>query len=179
METFNSIRSSSKNKLMKKQLLYLTFLISITAAAQKENNMWYFGKNAGLDFNSGAPVPLTNSAMNTWEGSASVADPVTGNLLFYTNGEFVWNSNHNLMPNGNGLWGQYSSCQSSLIVPVPGNSTNYYVFTTDAATGGFPNAGMMAYSIVDMSLAGGLGDVTVKNVALFDTTTEKLTATLS
>src|SRR5688572_28486383 len=116
---------------MKSFLLSLTFLISITASAQKENNMWYFGKNAGLDFNSGAPVPLTNGALNTWEGSASVADPATGNLLFYTDGESVWNANHNLMPNGSGLWGQFSSCQSSLIVPVPGSSTDYYIFTMD------------------------------------------------
>jgi len=164
---------------MKKILLAFTLLISTTAFAQKENNIWYFGKNAGIDFNSGAPVPLTNGALNTWEGSASVADPITGNLQFYTNGEFVWNRNHNLMPNGSGLWGQYSSCQSSLIVPVPGSSSEYYIFTTDAATGGFPNGGYMAYSIVDMNLAGGMGDITIKNIALFDTTTEKLTAALN
>ena len=164
---------------MKKILLLFFFPISLTAFAQNENNIWYFGKNAGIDFNSGAPVALTNSSMNTWEGSASVADPITGNLLFYTNGEFVWNSNHTVMPNGSGLWGQYSSTQSSLIIPVPGSTTNYYIFTTDAATGGFPNGGYMAFSMVDMTLAGGLGDVTVKNIALFDTTTEKLTATLN
>jgi hypothetical protein len=164
---------------MKKILLFLLISVSTFAYAQKENNIWYFGKYAGLDFNSGSPVPLTNSAMNTWEGSASVADPVTGNLLFYTNGEIVWNRNHVAMPNGNGLWGQYSSCQSSLIIPFPGSSTEYYIFTTDAATGGFPNGGYMAYSVVDMSLASGNGDVTLKNIALFDTTTEKLTATLN
>lgn len=160
-------------------LLPLLAFRILTAEAQKENNIWYFGQNAGLDFNSGVPVPLTNSAMNTWEGSASVADAATGSLLFYTNGESVWNRNHVLMPNGTGLWGQYSSTQSSLIVPKPGSSTLYYLFTTDGGTGGFPYGGVMGYSMVDISLAAGFGDVTLKNVALFDTTSEQLTAALS
>ena len=146
---------------------------------QKENNIWYFGQLAGLDFNGGAPVPLTNSAMNTWEGCASVADGNTGGLLFYTNGETIWNRNHAIMSNGTGLWGQYSSCQSSLIVPKPGNADLHYVFTTDGGTGGFPNGGVMGYSVVDMTLAAGMGAVTIKNVALFDTTAEQLTATLN
>ncbi len=165
-----------KNTLLLISLWILNIQISF---GQKENNIWYFGKFAGLDFNGGAPLPLTNSAMTTWEGSASVADGNTGNLLFYTNGETVWNRNHMVMSNGTGLWGQYSSCQSSLIVPKPGNANLYYVFTTDGGTGGFPNGGVMGYSVVDMTLAAGMGAVTIKNVALFDTTSEQLTATLS
>lgn len=159
-------------------ILLILFCLSCAAYAQKENNIWYFGKNAGLDFNGGAPVPLTNGSLNTWEGCASVADPVTGNLLFYTNGEYVYNKNHFIMPNGTGLWGQFSSTQSALIVPKPGSASLYYIFTTDAGTGGFPNFGIMGYSMVDMNLAGGLGDVTLKNFALFDTTSEQLTSTL-
>ncbi len=166
----------------KSGLLLTTFsslLITFTLHAQKENNIWYFGKNAGLDFNSGAPVPLTNGAMNTWEGCASVADGTTGSLLFYSDGSSVWNSSHVTMPNGFGLWGDESSSQSALIVPKPGSATLYYLFTTDAGTNGLPHGGKMAYSIVDMSLAGGLGDITLKNVALFDTTSEQQTATLN
>ncbi|MEO8085669.1 MAG: hypothetical protein ABI763_02555, partial [Bacteroidota bacterium] len=167
--------------MMRNFLLLLCYLfITIRQSdAQNENNMWYFGKYAALDFNSGSPVPLSNSTMTTWEGCASIADPITGSLLFYTNGEYVWGSNNFIMPNGTGFWGQYSSSQSSLIVPMPGSDSLYYIFTTDAGTGGFPNGGVMGYSIVDMSLNGGLGDVTIKNVALFDTTSEQLTATLN
>ncbi len=167
----------SMNKIL--FLALLSVLSTEILKAQNENNIWYFGKFAGLDFNSGAPVPLTNSAMNTWEGCASVADATTGGLLFYTNGETVWNRNHAVMLNGTGLWGHYSSTQSSLIVPMPGNNDLYYLFTTDAATFGFPYGGEMAYSIVDMNLAAGMGGVSLKNVALFDTTAEQLTATLN
>ena len=71
--------------------LLLCFYLSVFS--QKQANIWYFGKNAGLDFNSGTAIPLTDGAMNTWEGCASIADP-NGNLLFYTDGITVWNKNH-------------------------------------------------------------------------------------
>jgi hypothetical protein len=159
-------------------LLISIFLVFRLSFAQNENNIWYFGQNAGLDFNSGTPVPLTNGALNTSEGCASVADKTSGQLLFYTDGVKVWNKNHTVMPNGTGLWGDISSTQSAHIVPKPGSDTLYYIFTTDAGTSGFPNGGVMAYSVVDMSLASGNGDVIIKNVALFDITSEHLTATL-
>ena len=63
----------------------------ISSHAQNEGNIWYFGYNAGIDFNSGEPVALTNSGMYTWEGCASISD-LDGNLLFYTNGKKVWNA---------------------------------------------------------------------------------------
>ena len=150
------------------------FIISLIAKqglAQKEANIWYFGSNAGVDFNSGSPVALTNSAMNTYEGCASIAD-ANGNLLFYTEGETVWNKNHQIMFNGTGLNGSNSATQSALIVPQPGNPDIYYIFTVYYQA--FPNG--LEYSIVDMSQQGGLGAVTVKNVSMLSPTTEKVTA---
>lgn len=140
-------------------------------SAQKEANIWYFGENAGLDFTSGAPVYLLNSAMNKDEGCSSVSNP-SGNLLFYTDGIHVWNKNHQQMPNGFGLAGHESSTQSALIVPKPGSSTLYYIFTSDA----FFYANGLRYSVVDLSLQGGLGDVTIKNTLLHTPSTEKVTA---
>lgn len=40
--------------------------------------------------------------MESFEACASISDSA-GNLLFYTNGEKVWNKNHEVMPNGEGL----------------------------------------------------------------------------
>ena len=139
--------------------------------AQKEANIWYFGENAGLDFSTGAPVPLLNSAMNKDEGCSSISD-AGGNLLLYTDGMRVWNKNHQQMPNGFGLGGHESSTQSALIVPKPGSNTLFYIFTTDA----FFYAKGLSYSVVDMSLQGGLGNVTIKNTLLHTPSTEKLTA---
>lgn len=54
---------------LKSTFIFLT-LISLQCRyclAQKEASIWYFGENAGLDFNSGAPVVLTNSPMAAFE----------------------------------------------------------------------------------------------------------------
>lgn len=142
---------------------------------------WYFGDKAGLDFSSGHPVAITNGAMSSFEGSASMSDK-DGNLLFYSNGGSmpyaggVWNRNHQLMPNGNmtGTGGCNSSLQSSLIVNQPRSNDVYYMFTTDCIENN--SQGGLRYSVIDMNLDGGLGDVIVKDVQLTGPTDESMTA---
>ncbi len=157
-------------------LLISLVLFASTASAQGENNIWHFGLNAAVDFNSGTPAAVSGSQISTAEGSASVCD-ASGALLFYTDGVTIWNRNNQPMPGANqSLLGNSSSTQSAVIVPKPGSSTEYYVFTADQGGYVTPNAGVF-YSIVDMTLNGGLGDVTVLNVLLQGPpTTEKLTA---
>jgi gliding motility-associated-like protein len=158
---------------MKKYLLLLIVLIvSLSSYAQGEANIWYFGFYSGLDFNSGSPVALADSKMNTLEGCATISNSA-GQLLFYTDGSTVWNKNHQIMLNGTGLKGHNSSTQSSIIVPKPNSSSVYYVFTVDAI--GDPNG--LQYSEVDLSLDGGLGAITSnKNILLVTPTCEKITA---
>lgn len=155
---------------MKNIIIYIVFLFTVAANAQHDN-IWYFGRWAGLDFNTGIPVPLTNSAMWALEGSSVISDE-NGNLLFYTNGLTVWNRNHQIMQNGNGLLGNNSTTQAAMIVPKPGQPTHYYIFTPDA--GGGING--LHYSEVDMNAAGGLGAVINKNIALVTPVCEKVTA---
>ena len=114
---------------MKALQCVILFLFSLVCEAQRENNIWYFGDKAGLDFNSGNPVNLTDGAINTIEGCASISNP-SGQLLFYTDGIKVWNRNHQIMPNGADLSGNSSSTQSGIIVPKPNSNTIYYLFTT-------------------------------------------------
>src|SRR4051794_5179358 len=78
-------------------------LIAQVAHSQKQNNIWYFGERAGIDFNSGSAVVLNDGMISTTFGCASVADRTTGKLLFYTEGNVVWNRNHKMMPHGGGL----------------------------------------------------------------------------
>lgn len=160
--------------------LLLIFFISVHSIyAQKETNIWYFGHQAGLDFNTSPPVVLTDGLIITGEGCASLCD-TAGNLLFYTNGNTVWDKNHDTMPNGTGLSGEWywSSTQSALIVPKPGNNTIYYIFTVDGfgGAGGFKSHSGLVYSVIDMSLNNGTGKVTDKNIFLYTPVTEKLTA---
>lgn len=156
-------------------LLLLAGLLVCTGYAQNEGNIWYFGGNAGLDFNTTPPTPLTGS-MSTYEGCASIADPLTGQCLFYTDGITVWGRNHMAMPGSltTPLNGDPSSTNSGVIVPKPGSNNLYYVFTTAAQVGSYGFPPTMCYSLVDMNLNGGYGDLLSINNTILDSTTEKI-----
>lgn len=147
----------------------------------QRNNIWYFGDHSGLDFTSGSPTALTDGSLYSLEGCASICD-TNGDLLFYTNGGnfsrldtgAVWNRKHQIMPNGLLYGGCFSAIQSAIIIPKPNDSSQYYIFTNDCAEGWLRN-GLM-YSIVDMTLDWGLGDVVTKNVMLSDSMNEGITA---
>ena len=164
--------------LKKYFLLFLVFLNINLAKAQlgKEAWHWQFGNGVSLDFSSGTPVRGTSS-IHAEEGSASYSDPNTGQLLFYTDGDTIWDRNNNVMPNGTGLiGGDGTTTQAALIIPKPGSHTLFYVITADQGGYAGPNKGVF-YSMVDISLHSGLGNVTVKNTLLTPPpTTEKLVA---
>jgi len=161
-----------------RKLKYIIFILISSifcVSAQNEGNIWYFGFNAGLDFNSGVPVPLNNGQIWAGEGCASISDN-NGDLLFYTDGMTVYNKNHAIMPNGTGLLGHNSSTQSGIIVKKPQSNTIYYIFTIDGCTG---NGVGLHYSEVDLTLQAGVGDVNAnKNIQLFPFGCEKITAIL-
>jgi hypothetical protein len=167
-----------------KKILLITLLFPLICFGQKQGNIWYFGNYAGVTFNSGTPVALTNGAMSDTlghysEGTSAISDS-SGNILMYSNGQTLWNSNNQIMPNGDSLLGNYSSTQSSVIVPLPGSSRYFYVFTVDDIWVDHERYGFR-YSVVDMCLDGGLGDVIPgkKNILLIDTTDEKVAAVRS
>ena len=154
-----------------KKLTFLFLLFSSLTFSQSPAGIWYFGKKAGINFNSSAnPVVLNDGQIDTNEGCATLCDE-NGNLLFYTDGIKIWNKNHTVMPNGFGLLGDPSSTQSAIIVPNPGNSNLFYVFTVDE----LGKANGLNYSVIDLTLDGGLGNVTTKNVSLATPTLEKIT----
>lgn len=154
-----------------KYIFITSFLLfcNFFAAAQRADSIWYFGDHAGIDFTSGTPVALNNGQMQAYDNTSTISD-FNGQLLFYTNGVDAWDKNHNLMPNGNNLGGGLSSGQSALIVPQPLTS-KYYIFTV-----GYASSDAFRYSIVDMSLNSGNGDVTSKANIIFNGSTEKLDA---
>lgn len=167
-----------------KQLFTIVFFIVVPSCliAQNPAMTWYFGNKAGIDFTNGTASPITNGAMQSSEGAASISDK-QGDVLFYTNGGDlpytggIWNKNHQLMPNGNmnNVGSCNSSFQNSLILPQPrGNGNIFYMFTTDCIENN--NAGGLRYTVIDMNLDGGLGDVVVKADSLMGPTTESLAA---
>ncbi|NRD20872.1 T9SS type B sorting domain-containing protein [Winogradskyella eckloniae] len=90
-------------------------------------------------------------------GCASISNK-NGDLLFYTDSENIWNRNNVLMNNGTGLLGNKNADQNSIIVPINNIPDQYYVFTIGVDG--------LHYSIVDMSLNNGLGEVTLMNIPL-------------
>ena len=96
------------------------------------NQNWIFGVNCGLDFSTAIPTPTSGFAISTLEGCASISDS-SGNLLLYTDGQTVWDGGN--VTRVTGLLGNNSSTQSAIIVPDPGNSQQYYIFTADGASG--------------------------------------------
>lgn len=162
---------------MKKFIFLLPFLISTCSFAQKQAANWFFGYGAALQFDLGANTltSVDGGALSTNEGCASISNAF-GDLLFYTDGISIWDRNNNVMPNGNGLFGDPSSTQSAIIVPKPNDDDIFYVFTVDNALDGV-NFGMN-YSTVDMTLNGGLGNVISKNLNILPICSEKVSAVL-
>lgn len=153
--------------MRKVQLILLILLLSQFSYSQGEWNNWYFGRRAGLTFNNGSPVVLTNGVQVYGSTCASISDSL-GNLLFYTDGQKVYTWNHLLMTNGTGLLG-LESTQGSIILPFPGHRNLYYIinvaFLVDDPS--IITGSGLYYSIVDMSKDDGKGEVTVKNVNIY------------
>jgi gliding motility-associated-like protein len=147
------------------QLFTIIFIFPSHFFSQGQADNWYFGNRAAISFSTNPPTALTGSVMNAWEGVASISD-ASGQLLFYSDGIKVWDRNNNQMPNGNNLNGDPSSAQSGVIVPHPGNPNLYYLFTVPSGGGSAFTPARLYYSVVDMTLNGGLGDVisTQKNI---------------
>lgn len=136
-------------------------------------NQWYFGEMAGLDFNSNPPAPLLDGMIFSEEGCATMSDD-NGQLLFYTNGSTVWNKDHLVMANGQGIGGDSTAAQSSIILPFPDDNTMFYIFTTEEVYGDFTFN--LKMSIVDMKKDTARGQVLVKNIPIIECSTERVTA---
>ncbi|MFK5857457.1 MAG: hypothetical protein QM503_15110, partial [Bacteroidota bacterium] len=156
-----------------KNTIIIAFLISITfnGYCQQQAMVWYFGNHSGLDFSGGSPQILVNNEFRAEAGCASICNN-DGNLLFYTNGNKVWNKNHEIMENGDSLNGSQLVNQNSVIVPQPFSDSFYYLFTIndiDSIRG-------FNYSVIDVSINNGLGKIIEKNIPIKNNVLEKIAA---
>jgi gliding motility-associated-like protein len=137
-------------------------------------NIWYFGQNAGIDFNGlpeNPPVAIAGPLV-TPEGTSVISDR-NGQVIFSTDGFSIFNKlNEDITPPG-GIGGQNTATQSALIMPVPGDETLYYIFTTQEiyGTGTFE----LRYSLFDLKLNNGVGGLAEYNQLLFAKSTERIT----
>ncbi|MBN7811589.1 gliding motility-associated C-terminal domain-containing protein [Algoriphagus sp. H41] len=157
---------------------YAEIRVKIWDLPDQSNNIWYFGDGAGLDFNpdpndSTAPTPrpiAQRHPQNIPAGTTTISDQA-GQVLFFTDGQSVWDLNGNLMENGDDIGGSNTSSQSVIAVGVPQQPTLFYLFTTQASAGG---TNSVSFSMVDIKSENttGVGNVVTKNNFLFSPSTE-------
>jgi len=146
-------------------IIGLFLLLSFLGFPQGENNNWYFGSHAGVTFNTVPPSALLDLGMLAPHCSSCVSDSL-GNFLMETNGWYIYDRNHQIMPNGSGIYGNANSTQSVIFVKKPGEDSLYYLFS---ARRYYPPLSLgLFYSLVDLRLNNGLGDVApgMKNIPI-------------
>jgi hypothetical protein len=178
LKQFSILRTHSYSTLFNMlQRFILSVLLGTVpcsaAFAQKETNNWLFGHQCGFTFLNGTLADLPEAKIRQPEGASSISDPQSGKLILYSDGQTIWDRYHRPVKNGTGLYGSATSTQSALIIPYPGNSTQYIVFTVRA---GNEKKDGLHYSLVAVSDSTVLPYVGQKNVFLDSKTTEKLTA---
>lgn len=182
-----------KKKLHYFKLLLLLFGIIPSMYSQWQNGLWTekqaynwcFGNKAGLEFSTGSPLLLLGVQLDGQEGSAAISDS-NGQLLLYAGGTgytradkpAIWNSNHEIIVNGDNLSADQSSVQFGVFVPKPNTPNIYYLFQVLRGIGAEGTGGGLFYSEIDMTLDEGNGAVTDnKNVLLNENANiEKITA---
>ncbi|MEP7252496.1 MAG: gliding motility-associated C-terminal domain-containing protein [Ginsengibacter sp.] len=143
--------------------LFLAILVlyALVSSAQKRNNIWAFGDNTGLNFNTNPVSPFRSKA----EGSqppyfiSSICSP-DGQLLFYTDGHKVWNRDNVVLPVYKKYW-LWSENVTSLISPYIQNDSLYYIFGVESP-GDFdppPNANKLVYFTTKMYKPGDIEEV--------------------
>lgn len=154
-------------------LIGIVFLIVIRLSAQGHADNWIFS-HFGLSFN-GDSVEVQEYEVGDYGRSMGVISDEDGKLLFYSDGVNVFNKNKTLMPNGSNIC-VYDSMwfHRCIIIPQPESDSLYYVFSLEPGIYGLPDG--LNYSIVDMSLDGGLGDVTLNGIKIQDSLSNKVTA---
>jgi gliding motility-associated-like protein len=158
----------------------LLLLVRLNIYSQRETDHWYFGYNAALKFDYyNVPVALQDSDISAKFGSSTISNK-EGDLLFYTSGSFVYNKQHLKMENGELLASDNEVLQTSIVIPKPNNNSIYYLITlknsnTPPRFGPLIPSGLY-YSVIDITLNGGLGEVIQKNIPLTSLVSEKITA---
>ncbi len=173
-------------KAIRSLLVFVLLLMAGGANAQYTDRYWVFGDSAGINFsNLASPIP-GESILRSRGDCASICDS-SGQLILYSGAPqvppwpsgaggtmygYVVNKFHQVIDNGTKLY-SLSFYQEMVIIPNPGNSNQFYVF----CAGVLPLETGLVYSVVDLSLNGGLGKVIQKNVVITtDTLCDGITA---
>lgn len=175
---------------MRRYLTISLLLGNTLLLSQKSDYIWMLGYGGGsqsgpndefgnvlIDFrNPAGPDFLEKQQydMDFYNTNSIISDSA-GNLLFYTNGEKIYNKLHVLMENGNGIMSGnghgYRIPQGSLALPYPEHDRQYIMFSEEYQyAAGTVIGWKLFYHLIDMTQNGGLGKVTAKRVLFLQDT---------
>lgn len=176
---------------MKNIFLFILLFHTIGIYSQRYDQKWILGYDAVAGQPYGiSELNFTNNSLNiAWQNypinfgtTQTSMYNETGNMLFCTNGVYVYNSNYDTMKNTIGFnpspytsshiqYGLYIP-QGVLAIPSPKQDNTYYLFHetvkwTDT-TGLTPLE--LYYSMIDMNGDNGKGEVKAKNIIIIQDT---------
>jgi Secretion system C-terminal sorting domain len=190
--------------IVMKKILSLFFIgLSIVSLAQpnrdyKRDRVWLFGYtdisneaqygNTMVDFNTAIPTVTSLGAQRNLDMQTAYISDTLGHLLFYTNGQEVYNKNNQRMPNGiinaGDVWNLYvyngqsaglGITQGALALPVPNSNHLYKLFYTQAnRLGNSFWLNKLLTATIDMSGNNGLGSVINKDIPIWQNDTLNL-----
>lgn len=180
--------------------IFLILSFPESVAQPKHDYNWAFGDEGTDTLNSGlslinfnespidvVKVPYTGLNTKIYVSNATMSD-IDGNLAFYTNACAVYNSQHQVMENGDGInpgevhddycdiIGYPNGKQTCLALPWPDLPDHYILFHQPAEIVPVPPNSfeiirpLLYYSVVDMDQGGGLGKVMEKNHVIIEDT---------
>ena len=179
-------------------MLFLFYILcwNFSIGQVKHDYIWILGdinsatdsSFGGTDINFNANPPERQYAQRVLDielTNASICD-AEGNFLFYTNGCYIANADHEIMDNskinpgiihnaqcGNMGDDGYTAAQGAFVLPLPNNPNTYYLFhqhenIIDSPPTFIFTVDTLFYTIIDMSKNNGLGEVIIANYPLLD-----------
>jgi len=169
--------------MKKRNMVLVIFLVSFSLGAfsQGKNHNWLIGYNvslidtnvtatkARLLYNSNSLTIIPETRKMPFRATQGNISDENGNLIIVSNGCWVANALGDTMLNGGGLnTGNFTSlgwCDNvsglpmshgNVVLPFPGDSTKFVLFHQIET--------VLYYSLIDMTLDGGLGGVVQKNI---------------
>jgi hypothetical protein len=181
-------------------LIGFFLFFEISFAQPKHDYIWMFGDEGTDTLHSGLSlinfnqslieikkVPYTGLNTKIYVSNTTMSD-ADGNLAFYTNGCAIYNTEHQVMENGDEInpgdvhddycdaIGYPNGKQTCLALPWPDSSKYYILFHQPSEIISVPPFGfdiicpLLYYSIIDLDQADGLGEVEDKNHIIVEDT---------
>ncbi len=168
---------------------------------QKQWSNWYYDGRNLITFKNGNPENVTNFIANPppippysniyhfsyWgKQGISYSDPTTGEMKFIISNGLGYGTDYNNFPNQEFIKACLPDQQSYHIIPFADNPDKFYVLQFQSSVAALlaqetglqvrcPNGIGLGYSIVDLKLNGGLGDVFSINNGITGGLTEQIT----